>query len=93
MRVLLIGQKSFGADALSSLAKDGVELAGAIVGASDAGIEDPVEKAAGSLNIDCMKTVSLKKPEVREWVLERKPDLIVMAFVTLYMPMSLASAA
>ena len=52
MRVLLIGQKSFGADALSALAKDGVELAGALVGTSDAGREDPVEEAAGRLNID-----------------------------------------
>jgi methionyl-tRNA formyltransferase len=89
----LIGQKAFGADALSALAKDGVELAGAVVGTSDAGREDPVEEAAGRLSIDCLKTGSLKNQDVMAWVSERKPDLIVMAFVTLYMPMSLAGAA
>jgi hypothetical protein len=44
-----------------------------------AGREDPVEEAAGRLSIDCLKTGSLKNQDV-------------MAFVTLYMPMSLAGA-
>jgi methionyl-tRNA formyltransferase len=89
----LIGQKSFGADALSELAKRGVELAGAVAGTSDADRVDPVEEAAGRLGIDCLKTGSLKNQAVMDWVSERKPDLMVMAFVTLYMPMSLAGLA
>jgi methionyl-tRNA formyltransferase len=89
----LIGQKAFGADALSSLAEEGVELAGAVAQASGGDREDPVEEVAGKLGIACLKTGSLKTQEVRGWVSERAPDLIVMAFVTLYMPMSLASIA
>jgi methionyl-tRNA formyltransferase len=89
----LIGQKAFGADALSALAKNGVELAGAVVAASGSGREDPLEEAAKKVGADCLKTGSLRTPEVKEWVSKRNPDLIVMAFVTLYMPMSLAETA
>ncbi|MDR3279512.1 MAG: hypothetical protein LBT23_03270 [Synergistaceae bacterium] len=93
MRLLLIGQKAFGADALSALAKDGAEIVGAVVGTSDSDREDQVEIVARDLKIDYMRTGSLKKPDVAQWVSERRPDLIAMAFVTLYMPKSLASLA
>ncbi|MDR3253978.1 MAG: methionyl-tRNA formyltransferase [Synergistaceae bacterium] len=93
MRLLLIGQKAFGADALLALAKDGAEIVGAVVGSSDRDREDQVETVARDLKIDCVRTGSLKKPDVAQWVSERRPDLIAMAFVTLYMPKSLANVA
>jgi methionyl-tRNA formyltransferase len=93
MRLLLIGQKAFGADALSALAKDGAEIVGAVAGTSDVDREDQVETVARDLKIDCMRAGSLKSPDVARWVSERRPDLIAMAFVTLYMPKSLASLA
>ncbi|MDR1966713.1 MAG: hypothetical protein LBQ36_08385 [Synergistaceae bacterium] len=93
MRVLLIGQKAFGADVLSALAKGPAEIVGALVGTSDTERQDQVETVASEFGVRCFKTASLRKPEVTSWVKERRPDLIVMAFVTLYMPMSLAEAS
>ncbi len=93
MRVLLIGQKAFGADVLRALDKEAVELAGAVVGTKDLAAEDAVETVAAEIGVDCIKVASLRTEEIRQWVRERTPDLIVMAFVTLYMPKSLADVA
>lgn len=93
MRVLLIGQKAFGADALAALVRDRVELVGALIGTSDLERADPLEAVAAEAGIDSLKVDNLMAPEVEDWVRERRPDLIVMAFVTLYMPMSLARVA
>ena len=93
MRILLIGQKAFGADVLSALCEDKAEIAGVIVGTSDMDREDPVETVCQSRGIDFLKTNSLRKPEVFDWSRDKAPDLIVMAFVTLYMPMTIAELA
>lgn len=93
MRVLLIGQKAFGSDALAALADEPVELVGAVVAAADQRRADPLEAAAKARGIDCLKTASLGSGAVSDWVTARRPDLLVMAFVTLYLPMSLAALA
>lgn len=93
MKVLLIGQKAFGADVLKAYLEKPIELVGAIVGTNDLEKEDAVEAAAREANIDCIKVNSLKTADVKSWVEAKKPDLIAMAFVTLYMPMDLVQAA
>ena len=93
MRVLLIGQKAFGAEVLRAFAKESIELVGAIVGTKELEQEDAVETVAREIGVDCFKTNSLRAEEVLEWARERRPDLIAMAFVTLYMPKSLVDVA
>ncbi len=93
MRILLIGQKAFGAEVLTALTKEPVELVGAVVGTGKPDLTDQVETAALEHGIDYIKVSSLKTPQVMEWVSQRKPDLIVMAFVTLYIPMPLVELA
>lgn len=93
MRIVLIGQKAFGSDMLKALVKEPVSLVGAVVGTSSLEKEDPVETAAKENGIDFIKVASLKTEEVARWVAGKRPDLIVMAFVTLYMPMRLVEMA
>lgn len=93
MRILFIGQKSFGADTLMALAAANVNIVGVVVGTNSLEREDPVEVVAKQCNVEYIKITNLKSPKVALWVSEKTPDLIVMAFVTLYMPMSLAELA
>lgn len=89
MKVLFIGQKAFGSDVLNALLKDGVEIIGVINATSNMDKEDQVENTAKENNLLLLKTNTLKSQEVEKWIDSHTPDLIVMAFVTLFMPYKL----
>lgn len=89
MKVLIIGQKAFGADVLSALLEKKINVVGTIVGSNDISIVDPIEEVSNLHGIPIIKTSSLKKKDVEQFILECNPHLIVMAFVTLYMPQNL----
>lgn len=93
MRVLVIGQKAFGADVLLALLEKKVNIVGVIIGTDDISLVDPIEEVANLNKISIIKTTDLKEENVEQFIIKCNPDLMVMAFVTLYMPQSLIDIA
>lgn len=93
MKIVLVGQKAFGASVLEAYVKNGFDIAGIVVGTKDLEKEDQVETVAKTYGLDCIKVDSLKTESVFNWIKNKKPDLIAMAFVTLFMPNTIVKLA
>ena len=87
MRIALIGQQAFGKSVLDALLERGEEII-AVYCAPDkeGGRPDPLKEAALEHNLPLLQPPSFKEPEVWEAYAAMKPDLCVMAFVTLFVP-------
>jgi methionyl-tRNA formyltransferase len=85
MRIALIGQQAFGKAVLEALVDRGENVIG-VYCAPDKGRIDPLKEAALQRSIPVLQPPSYKKPEVWEAYSHLKPDLGVMAFVTLFVP-------
>lgn len=87
MRIIVNGQQAFGKAVLEALLERGEDIV-AVYCAPDkeGGRPDPLKEFALSKNLPLFQPVSFKAPEVREQVASLKPDLGVMAFVTLFVP-------
>jgi methionyl-tRNA formyltransferase len=87
MRIIVNGQQAFGKAVLEALLERGENVV-AVYCAPDkeGGRPDPLKEFALSKDLPLYQPASFKTPEVREQVASLKPDLGVMAFVTLFVP-------
>src|SRR5262245_3682697 len=87
MRIVVHGQQAFGKAVLEALIKRGENVIAAYVALEKPGQRpDPLKEAAQAANLPVYQPASYRKPEVWEEFKALKPDLQVMAFVTLFVP-------
>ncbi len=87
MRIVVHGQQAFGKAVLEALIKRGENVIAAYVAPEKPGQKaDPLKEAALAASLPVYQPASYRKPEVWEEFRALKPDLQVMAFVTLLVP-------
>jgi len=87
MRIVVHGQQAFGRAVLEALLKRGENLIAAYVAPEKPGAKaDPLKEAALAAKLPVYQPASYKDPKVWEEFKALKPDLQVMAFVTLFVP-------
>ncbi len=87
MRIVVHGQQAFGKAVLEALLKRGDEVIGVYVAPEKPGAKpDPLKEAALAAKLPVHQPASYRNPEVWEQFKALKPDLQVMAFVTLFVP-------
>jgi methionyl-tRNA formyltransferase len=87
MRIVVHGQQAFGKAVLDALLKRGEEVVAVYVAPQKPGQKpDPLMEAAMAASLPVYQPASYRKPEVWEEFRALKPDLQVMAFVTLFVP-------
>lgn len=95
MRIIFIGQAPFGRESLEALLDQGENVVGVIT------VEDvpnqkypnPVKECANEHNIDLYQANYLKKTEPIDWVRKLQPDLLVLGFVTSFVPKEMINLA
>ncbi|MGB8551438.1 MAG: methionyl-tRNA formyltransferase [Xanthobacteraceae bacterium] len=87
MRIVVHGQQAFGKAVLEALLKRGENVVAVYVAPEKPGQKaDPMKEAALAAKLPLYQPASYRKPEVWEEFRALKPDLQVMAFVTLFVP-------
>lgn len=87
MRIVVHGQQAFGKAVLEALLKRGENVIAVYVAPEKPGQKvDPLKEAAQAANLPVYQPSSYKDPKVWEEFKALKPDLQVMAFVTLFVP-------
>lgn len=87
MRIVVHGQQAFGKAVLEALLKRGENVVAVYVAPEKPGQKaDPLKEAALAAKLPVLQPASYRKPEVWEEFKALKPDLQVMAFVTLFVP-------
>jgi methionyl-tRNA formyltransferase len=87
MRIVVHGQQAFGKAVLEALLKRGDEVVAVYVAPEKEGAKaDPLKEAALAAKLPVYQPASYRKPEVWAEFKTLKPDLQVMAFVTLFVP-------
>jgi methionyl-tRNA formyltransferase len=87
MRIVVHGQQAFGKAVLEALLKRGDNVVAVYVAPEKEGQKaDPLKEAALAAKLPVYQPASYRKPEVWEEFRALKPDLQVMAFVTLFVP-------
>jgi methionyl-tRNA formyltransferase len=87
MRIVVHGQQAFGKAVLEALLKRGDDVIGVFVAPEKEGQKaDPLKEAALAAKLPVYQPTSYKTPEIQEQFKAMKPDLQVMAFVTLFVP-------
>src|SRR5215212_10429898 len=87
MRIVVHGQQAFGKAVLEALLKRGENVVAVYVAPEKEGAKaDPLKEAAVAANLPVYQPASYKDPKVWEEFRALKPDLQVMAFVTLFVP-------
>jgi len=87
MRIVVHGQQAFGKAVLEALLKRGENVVAVYVAPEKEGAKaDPLKEAALAAKLPVYQPASYRKPEVWEEFKALKPDLQVMAFVTLLVP-------
>jgi methionyl-tRNA formyltransferase len=87
MRIVVHGQQAFGKAVLEALLRRGDNVVAVYVAPEKEGARaDPLKEAALAAKLAVFQPASCRKPEVWEEFRALKPDLQVMAFVTLFVP-------
>ena len=87
MRIVVHGQQAFGKAVLEALLKRGENVVAVYVAPEKAGAKaDPLKEAALAAKLPVYQPASYKDPKVWDEFKALKPDLQVMAFVTLFVP-------
>jgi len=87
MRIIINGQQAFGKSVLEALLERGEEVVGVYCGPDREGQKpDPIKEAALAHDLPVFQPKSFKKQEVWDQIASMKPDLCVMAYVTLIVP-------
>ncbi len=87
MRIVVHGQQAFGKAVLEALLKRSDDVVAVYVAPEKPGQKaDPLKEAAIAAKLAVYQPASYRKPEVWEEFRALKPDLQVMAFVTLFVP-------
>lgn len=93
MRIVVNGQQAFGQAVLDELVKNGEDVIAVYCGPDKEGRRpDPMKEAAAGHNIPVYQPKSFRKEEVWEEFRALKPDLCLMAYVTLFVPEEFLSA-
>ena len=95
MRIIFIGQAAFGQESLETLVKQGENVVGVITIADVPGRKhpNPVKVLAEELKLPILQPPRLKNPAAIAWVEDLKPDLLVLAFVTDFVPKEMIALA
>jgi methionyl-tRNA formyltransferase len=87
MRIVVHGQQAFGKAVLEALLKRGEDVVGVYVAPEKPGAKaDPLKEAAAAANLPVYQPESYRQTHVWDEFRALKPDLQVMAFVTLFVP-------
>src|SRR5215210_1135712 len=87
MRIVVNGQQAFGAEVLKALLEHGEDVVEVYCAPDKEGRPpDPLAEAAREAGIEVRQPESFKTPEAAPEMAELRPDLMVMAFVTLFVP-------
>jgi methionyl-tRNA formyltransferase len=87
MRIVVHGQQAFGKAVLEALLNSGDDVVAVYVAPEKPGAKaDPLKEAALAAKLPVYQPESYRKPEVWDAFRALKPDLQVMAFVTLFVP-------
>ena len=87
MRIVVHGQQAFGKAVLEALLKRGENVVAVYVAPEKEGQKiDPLKEAALAAGLPVHQPKSYRQPEVHEQFRALKPDLQVMAYVTLFVP-------
>ncbi len=87
MRIVVNGQQAFGKSVLEELIKRGEDVIAVYCGPEKEGQRpDPLKEAALAQNLPVYQPKSFRKPEVWEELKALKPDVCMMAYVTLFIP-------
>jgi methionyl-tRNA formyltransferase len=87
MRIVVHGQQAFGKAVLEALLKRGENVIAVYVAPEKPGAKaDPLKEAALAAGLPVHQPASYRKQEVWDEFKAMKPDLQVMAFVTLFVP-------
>jgi methionyl-tRNA formyltransferase len=95
MKIIFIGQAPFGGHTLETLLNQGESVTGVITipDAPSQKEQNPVAQVAQDHEIPLLQTRLLKAPEAVDWVRGLRPDLLVLAFVTSFVPAAMLAAA
>jgi len=91
MRIIFIGQAAFGKDALAMLIEQKEDIVGVVTVSGKAG--QPVKELAEKYGFPVLQPERLKDPAAIQWVSARSPDLLVLAFVTDFVPKTMIDSA
>jgi methionyl-tRNA formyltransferase len=87
MRIVVNGQQAFGAEVLKALLDRGEDVVAVYCAPDKEGRPpDPLAEAAKERGIELRQPDSFKTPDAAANMAELDPDLMVMAFVTLFVP-------
>jgi methionyl-tRNA formyltransferase len=88
MRIIVNGQQAFGKAALEAILEEGKDEVVAVYTAPDKEGRpfDPLKQAALDHGIPLYQPASYKEPKVLDEMRALKPDLMVMAYVTIFIP-------
>jgi len=95
MRIVFIGQAPFGKDSLTALLEQGEHIVGSVTVPDAAGQNrpNPVKELALEKGLPLLQPRRLKQPDAVAWVCDLKPDLLVLAFVTDFVPLPMIECA
>ncbi|MCL6559271.1 MAG: methionyl-tRNA formyltransferase [Firmicutes bacterium] len=88
MRILVIGQAPFGRECLQTLVDQGENVVGAVTVPDVPGAKkpNPFKELAAEMALPLLQPRRLRDPEVYQWVKDLAPDLLVLVFVTDFVP-------
>lgn len=87
MRIIVNGQQAFGRSVLEALLERGEDVVGVFCEPDKEGRPaDAIKVAAEEKGLPVFQPKSFRKPETLEQIASLKPDLCVMAYVTLFVP-------
>jgi methionyl-tRNA formyltransferase len=87
MRIVVNGQQAFGAEVLKALIDRGEDVVSVLCAPDREGRPpDPLKEAATAAGIPVRQPDSFEHPSAADDLAQLRPDLMVMAFVTLFIP-------
>ena len=87
MRIIVNGQQAFGRSVLEALLDRGEEVVGVFTAPDAEGASaDPLKECSVERGLPVFQPKSFRRPRVWDAMRELKPDLGVMAYVTLFVP-------
>ena len=95
MRIVFIGQAPFGKESLEALISQGENVVGVITveDAPNQKSPNPVKECAVEHSLALYQANYLKKAEAVNWVRDLNPDLLVLGFVTAFVPLEMIEVA
>lgn len=95
MRIIFIGQAPFGRESLEALIKQGEDVIGIITveDVANQKYPNPVKECAIDHGIDLYQANYLKNAKPIDWVRKLAPDLLVLGFVTAFVPQEMIDLA